>query len=269
VTAPPAIDAADVARSTGWRVIVHERVGSTNDEAAALRDAGAGPRVAVVATEQAAGRGRGGRRFASPRGGLYVSLLVEAPPDDDGAAARWTSALASLAVAEAIEIAAGVPTRVKWPNDVWVRGKKVAGLLLEGAGPRAPVVVGIGVNVRDVPLDLAPDVTAAVTSLERESGRAPDAGRLLAEILARTDMVMREAATGAGRSRAERRWRDRLLFVGERVSWTAAGRRETGRLVAATFDALEVETDAGPSRLHAAHVHDLRPVGAGSGSAAC
>ena len=70
------IDRAEVERRTGWKVVAYPVVASTNDEAAVLRDAGIGPRLVVIADRQLAGRGRGGRRFESPVGGLYASLLV-------------------------------------------------------------------------------------------------------------------------------------------------------------------------------------------------
>ena len=124
------LDAAEVERRTGWKVVAHPVVASTNDEAAVLRDAGVLARVVVVADRQLAGRGRGGRRFASPVGGLYASLLVSVRVADLPAP---TTAAVATALAEAVEAIVPVAVGVKWPNDLWIERRKVAGILTEAS----------------------------------------------------------------------------------------------------------------------------------------
>lgn len=120
----------------------YDRVTSTNDIARDLADQGAAEGTAVLALEQTAGRGRLGRRWVSPRGGLYLSIVLrpEMPVD------QW--ALLGIAVAvgaaEAAEAIAGPPITLKWPNDLLWENKKVGGVLIEAQ--TAFAVVGIGIN---------------------------------------------------------------------------------------------------------------------------
>jgi len=136
---------------------------STNDRLKQRARAGAVEWTVVLADAQSAGRGRQGRRWSSPPGNLYMSVLLRpAPPD-----ARWSviPLVAGLAVGEALA-AEGLDVRLKWPNDVMAEGRKVGGILAEatsGADGLESVVLGIGVNVAVRPPDLPPDVAAAVT----------------------------------------------------------------------------------------------------------
>ena len=131
---------------SGWRLDVLPEIDSTNTEV--LRRAGQGEAegLAVRADVQTAGRGRRGRHWESPKGNLYLSVLVDAPPPTAGQVGFVTG----LALFDALEIEADqdlTPLRFKWPNDLVFNGSKVAGLLLEAVPGRDQVVVGIGVNV--------------------------------------------------------------------------------------------------------------------------
>lgn len=253
------IDVGAVEAASGWRVHHLPLAASTMDVAGRLRDEGAGARTVVVADAQSAGRGREGRRFASPPGGLYASLLVAVGPLDLPGPVVAASA---LAVAEAVEEAAGVTAALKWPNDVWVRGSKVGGILLESAaGARPLVTVGVGVNVRAVPADLPEEVRYGLTALEVEAGRPVPLERLLVALLARTDRRLADLRSAASRTRLAADWRARLALKGERVTWTEGGTRRTGRFLDATLDeGLELVDDArGLRRIRPEHVQDLRP----------
>lgn len=135
----------------GWTLVALQSVGSTNDEAARLAEAGAREGTVVWAREQTGGRGRRGRSWASPVGNLYSSTILR--PDCPAARAAELGFVAALAVADMVPASRQV--RVKWPNDVMVDGGKVAGILPEssiGADGRAEhVVLGIGVNVSFAP----------------------------------------------------------------------------------------------------------------------
>jgi BirA family biotin operon repressor/biotin-[acetyl-CoA-carboxylase] ligase len=135
----------------GWTLVALDSVGSTNDEAARLADAGAAEGTVVWAREQTGGRGRRGRRWASPVGNLYSSTILR--PDCPAPRAAELGFVAALAVADIVP--AGRAVRVKWPNDVLVDGGKVAGILLESAiaqtGRVEHVVAGIGINVGFAP----------------------------------------------------------------------------------------------------------------------
>ena len=135
----------------GWRLVALQSVGSTNDEAARLADNGASEGTVVWAREQVGGRGRRGRRWASPAGNLYCSAVLR--PDCPAPRAAELGFVAALAVADIVPPERTV--RVKWPNDVLVDGGKVAGILPESAigedGKAQHVVMGIGVNVGFAP----------------------------------------------------------------------------------------------------------------------
>ena len=135
----------------GWTLVALDSVGSTNDEAARLADAGAPEGTVVWSRQQTGGRGRRGRQWASPPGNLYSSTILR--PDCAAPRAAELGFVAALAVADIVP--PGRPLCVKWPNDVLVDGGKVAGILLESAigqtGQVQHVVAGIGVNVGFAP----------------------------------------------------------------------------------------------------------------------
>jgi BirA family biotin operon repressor/biotin-[acetyl-CoA-carboxylase] ligase len=135
----------------GWTLVALDSVGSTNDEAARLADAGAPEGTVVWSREQTGGRGRRGRQWASPVGNLYSSTILR--PDGAAGRAAELGFVAALAVADIVPPERAL--RVKWPNDVLVDGGKVAGILLESAigqtGRVQHVVAGIGVNVGFAP----------------------------------------------------------------------------------------------------------------------
>jgi BirA family biotin operon repressor/biotin-[acetyl-CoA-carboxylase] ligase len=135
----------------GWTLVAFDSVGSTNDEAAQLADAGAAEGTVVWAREQTGGRGRRGRHWASPVGNLYSSIVLR--PVCTALRATELGFVAALAVADIVP--ADREVRVKWPNDVMVGGGKIAGILLESSigqgGQVEHVVAGIGVNVGFAP----------------------------------------------------------------------------------------------------------------------
>jgi BirA family biotin operon repressor/biotin-[acetyl-CoA-carboxylase] ligase len=132
-------------------LVALQSVGSTNDEAARLAEAGAREGTVVWAREQTGGRGRRGRTWASPVGNLYSSTILR--PDCPAARAAELGFVAALAVSDMVPASRQV--RVKWPNDVMVDGGKVAGILPESSigadGKAEHVVLGIGVNVSFAP----------------------------------------------------------------------------------------------------------------------
>lgn len=159
----------------GFNLIELGSVGSTNDEAKSLAANGAPDGTVVRAASQTAGRGRNGRTWVSKKGNLYFSLLVR--PACTAQIAVQLSFVTSIALAQTLSGNLPVTTAVtcKWPNDVLVDGKKIAGMLLEsaplGKGPLDWLVIGIGVNIASYPRDVmypatsvhaagAPDIAA-------------------------------------------------------------------------------------------------------------
>lgn len=174
---------------------------STNDVAARLAESGAEDGTAVVAETQTAGRGRHGRIWFSPPGaGLYVSTIVRpanAMTSNANPASLLTIA-SGVAIAEAVHAVTGLPAHIKWPNDVMIGGRKLAGILAEAAlqaGALHFVVVGVGVNLQTTAYP--PELASRVTSIEAETSRPPDRAVMLAEVIAA--MSERYADLRAGR----------------------------------------------------------------------
>jgi BirA family biotin operon repressor/biotin-[acetyl-CoA-carboxylase] ligase len=140
------------AANAGHRLIVHDRLDSTNSEGLRLARTGEAGPLWIVAREQTSGRGRRGREWVSGVGNLTTSLIFRAALTP--AAAATLGFVASLAVSEACRaVAPGVELSLKWPNDVLASGGKIAGLLLESEvqGDALAIVVGFGVNLASAP----------------------------------------------------------------------------------------------------------------------
>ncbi len=204
---------------------------STMDAAASLAEAGGGHGLVVIAAHQTAGRGRRGHTWSSPvDAGLYFSTVVRPPltPYAEGAPSLLglLTLAAGLAVAEGVGHATGLEASLKWPNDLFY-GYKLAGVLAEGhriGSADQHVVVGVGINIRDVPYVSERE---RATSIERELGRAPDAGLVLAEVLAAWAGRYQDLLDGRF-GRIVDRWRIRATgLAGRPVAWVdGAGEHE-------------------------------------------
>ena len=137
----------------------------------------------VVADEQTAGRGRQGRRWSAPAGKAILSSILLRPPSDRRQ--PELSLVAGVAVADAVEEALGLSAQIKWPNDVLVNRKKVAGILAEARD--GAVVLGIGVNVNQRREELPPDAKTPAASLFTTDGVERSREPILARILARLE----------------------------------------------------------------------------------
>jgi BirA family biotin operon repressor/biotin-[acetyl-CoA-carboxylase] ligase len=176
-------------RCLGRRIELHQQVTSTNQEAVALAHAAAEHGTFVVADAQTAGRGRMARTWFSPPGlHIYGSLLIRMPID----AARmpawlsWLPLMAALAAAEAIEAVRPSSIGVKWPNDLLIGERKVAGILCESAtasGIGSFQIIGIGINVNGTRKDFPDDLRETATTLQEETGEVIDRNRLIAQWL--------------------------------------------------------------------------------------
>ena len=183
----------------GHTIHLLQTVDSTNDEAQALAVRGAQEGAVVIADSQRHGRGRMGRVWASPPGvGVYLSVVLRPaiPPHD----APSLALLAAVAVAEAIEEVAGLAARIKWPNDLIVRGRKVGGVLGEVAADASHlhyVIVGMGINVNQTEESFDGELRHTATSLRIETGRSLDRTALIRSLCEALD-----------------RWYDRFLSEG-------------------------------------------------------
>ena len=227
---------------------VHYRLtDSTNARARELAIGGAPGGTLVTAAEQTAGRGRQGRSWVAPPGkALLMSLLIR---DLDRRHALLPLA-AAVSVAEACEAVATVECEIKWPNDVWIAGRKVAGILLEGRPQEGWAILGIGLNVETAEEEFPPDLAETATSLRVSGGEPIAVEEALDALLRALELRLsdRPAATLAA-------WRERDALEGRHVRWnagegTAAGIDDDGALV--------VETTSGSVALDAGEVHLLR-----------
>ena len=181
------------------RVELHESLGSTQERARELAREGAPHGTLVVSKAQTGGRGRLGRRWGSPAGGLWMSLVLR-PGISTEVAARTTQA-AAVGVAKTL-MELGVEARIKWPNDLLVGGRKICGILAESSVESVPVaakkvepgegrrvdfaVLGVGLNANLDPQDLGvPD--REVATLRSELGRDVDLLELLGSLLFHLD----------------------------------------------------------------------------------
>ncbi len=179
------------------KVELHEEIGSTQERARELAREGAPHGTLVISKVQTGGRGRLGRRWRSPAGGLWLSLVLR-PGISTRVAARTTQT-AAVGVAKALR-EFGVEVRIKWPNDLLVDGRKICGILAESSVESVPVaakkvkpgepvdfvVLGVGLNVNLDREDLGlPE--PEVSTLRSELGRDVDLRALLASLLSHLD----------------------------------------------------------------------------------
>lgn len=218
------LDAAALAGLIGAPLVhILESVGSTMDEAHALAAAGAVAGTVVLAQEQTAGRGRNGRRWSSPRHGIWLTLL-ERPADP--AALEVMSIRVGLAAARALDRFAAEPIRLKWPNDLYLDARKVAGTLVEARwrGERAEwVAVGLGVNMA------APADQLGAAALDSGTRRVDVLRALLPELRgaarAAGSLTPAEMEQYAGRDMARGR------FCSEPLQGRVAGIAPTGEIL--------------------------------------
>jgi BirA family biotin operon repressor/biotin-[acetyl-CoA-carboxylase] ligase len=220
-------------RLVGRSLVYRPVVGSTMDIARREADEGAVHGTAIFAEEQTAGRGRRGRSFYSPAGAnIYITFVLRTPLETH----RTLPVRVPVAVCRAIRtIARGAA--IKWPNDVWVDGLKVCGMLIDGElNPAGPVAFpGIGINVNFDP-SVLPELRGIATSLAAVLGRPIDREALLAALCNELEAVVdAPLATVIARYREMNLVLGRDVYVspvgGEPFLATAIDLDETGALV--------------------------------------
>jgi BirA family transcriptional regulator, biotin operon repressor / biotin---[acetyl-CoA-carboxylase] ligase len=231
----------------GHPVYLYRSLGSTNDEAKLLAASGAPEGLLVIAEEQTAGRGRSGRSWMTPPGQALACSVVLRPNLPLERATQLTM-LAGVAVCRAIEQATPLHAMLKWPNDVLIAGKKVAGLLLETALKDDQLdyaVLGLGLNVSFAPPPEAVDFPA--TSLEAES--ETEVGRLHLLRLFLEELERLYPQLESGNKTLYHAWRTRLTMLGEPVTVRTATGDETGRLEGVTPEGALILQQAGGKTL--------------------
>jgi BirA family biotin operon repressor/biotin-[acetyl-CoA-carboxylase] ligase len=229
-------------------LITLEKVDSTNAEARRRAEAGAAEGTLIRAVRQTAGRGRRGRRWASPPGNLYLSLILR--PELPLCEAALMTFLAALALGDAL--AESVPPMtdisLKWPNDVLVNLRKVAGILLESSlradGRLDWLVIGVGVNVAHFP----EDADYPATSLHFEGAEAVTVDQVMAAF-ARHFLRWSDDWRHRGFAPAREAWLARATGVGGEVRVRLGSESFTGRFLDLDpSGALLVELEGGARR---------------------
>lgn len=254
------------ATAAGWAerwevpaVHLFARVGSTNDAARRLADAGARAWTVVLADEQTAGRGRGGKGWASAPGlGIWLSVVLR---PDALPAPGLLPVLVGLAAAEAVApFARPATAQVKWPNDLYLAGRKAGGILCEGAweeGRPGAVVVGIGLNVGHSPGDFPEEVRSVATSLRIAAGWAPPRGDVVSALLSALRPVVSRPPERLGGALLER-LRARDFLAGRQVRISAA-EELVGLAMGVTPEGALLLRDEG-GRLRVVKAGTVRPV---------
>lgn len=231
-----------------YRIEYHDRIKSTNDRARELATAGQRD-VVVVADEQTGGRGRLNREWASPSGGIWASTVLQ--PALPTAHVAVVTLAAGVATAKACH-SVGVDATLKWPNDVLVDGKKLAGILteMEGEADRVSwLLVGIGLNA-----NIAGEKLPAEATSLRELGGDVDRRAVLQELLERLAELV---ATPKDVIPA---WKNAAGTLGQTVRVETPQETVEGEAVDIQFPgALVIETEKGREVVHAGDCEHLRP----------
>lgn len=209
-----------------WDPLLLAETASTNDVARKQARKGAKAGFLVAASRQTKGRGRLGRSWESPAGrGLYVSIVLR--PALPMAKAGQLTILSSVAAVDAVEAISGRRPQIKWPNDLVMGGKKLAGLLIETEldGPKLDfAVIGIGLNVRHEAKDFSPEVRRLATSLYLETGQLYRRADLLVALLHAFEKRLHKPF-----AEAREAWAASSLTLGQRVTLTTARGRKQGQ----------------------------------------
>jgi BirA family biotin operon repressor/biotin-[acetyl-CoA-carboxylase] ligase len=240
-----------------WEPLLLSETGSTNDVAREQARRGAKAGFVVAAARQTRGRGRLGRSWESPEArGLYVSILLR--PELAAADAGRLTVLASVAAVDAVETVSGRRPGIKWPNDLVMGGRKLAGLLIETEQGRdrglAYAVIGLGVNVRQRVDDFSEELRHLATSLYLETGQLYRRADVLVALLHALEERLRKPF-----AEVREAWAASSLTLGQQVSLTTArGLRQGQALGLDESGALLLRNDAG--EVEAVTAGDMRAV---------
>jgi BirA family biotin operon repressor/biotin-[acetyl-CoA-carboxylase] ligase len=230
----------------GKKLIYFQSIGSTNDKAKELA-AKAEEGTVIVAEEQTSGKGRLGRSWSSPgRKGIYASIILK--PDMEPFNAAKLTLLGAASVALALEDC-GIESQIKWPNDIIIGGKKVAGILTEMScelGIVNYIILGIGINVNQSVEELPPELVDKATSLRIAEGKAIKRKYLLAQVLNRLDELYVQLKETGDIEQALDICRERSAVIGKDIIVVQGRKQRPGHAVSINHDGeLMVRFDEG------------------------
>jgi BirA family transcriptional regulator, biotin operon repressor / biotin---[acetyl-CoA-carboxylase] ligase len=219
----------------GKRVLVFERLHSTNAFALGFADDPTNDGLAILADEQTAGRGQHGRTWSCPAGaGVLLSVLLFPPPHLRRPAIL--TAWAAVSVCEVIWQLTGLQAQIKWPNDVFVLGRKVCGILIEQAGG---TVAGIGLNVNQPAEHFASAGLLQASSLAVFAGRQWSTRDIAKMLILELDTAFQRLLEGDVFT-LQASWKDKLALIGKQVDLETATGTQSGQLVDMSFDSLDL-----------------------------
>ncbi len=224
----------------GQTVRVYDRVDSTNTQAALLAGDPQNAGLVILAHEQTAGRGQHGRSWQGEPGlGILLSVLLFPPAElrRPVLLAAW----AAHSVAETIRRCTGLQARIKWPNDVLIRGRKVCGILIEQA---RGTVAGVGLNVNQTAASFEQAGLPGAGSLSLFAGGSLDRDQVARQLLLQLDEEYGRLARG-DLATLESCWKWRLGLLGKRVLVECHDASHRGRLRDMTFDEIQLELGRG------------------------
>ncbi|HUO04687.1 MAG TPA: biotin--[acetyl-CoA-carboxylase] ligase [Candidatus Binataceae bacterium] len=241
----------------GWRIHYFDEIDSTQEAARELAAQGASQGVAVIAERQSAGRGRKGRSWHSPPGiNLYTTIILR--PAMPAADVPQLSLVAGVAAAEALETEAPGLVALKWPNDVWLRGRKAGGIIAEAvtnsSGGLACVLLGIGLNLNLAAADIPVELQDRATSLRIATGRRCDRIEIAKSLFSRLNTRYMEILAG-GFAAVRPAWERYSALTGRRVTLVDGEHGRTGIVRGIDADgALMLETGGGIERIVAGEI---------------
>jgi BirA family biotin operon repressor/biotin-[acetyl-CoA-carboxylase] ligase len=215
-------------RVIGREIQLFTTLASTNTVAMELASGGAIEGTVVVAETQTGGKGRLGRKWISPKGNLYLSIILR--PSIPTYKAPLITLMGAVAVASAIVKACGLAAGIKWPNDIFISGKKVGGLLTEMSAEQdriRHIVLGIGVDVNMMLDELPPDIRGLTTTLSEETGTTINRTAFLRQLLKDLDHWYQQFLAQDAGVLAE--WKRLNVTVGKRVTVSGAGETLEGQ----------------------------------------
>ena len=205
---------------------VLEETESTNKVLAQMARQGAKSGQTVIAAKQTAGKGRSGKSFLSPEGGLYLSYLI--CPQSENFDTTFVTAYAAVAVCLAVKKVCGINPQIKWVNDLVLGAKKICGILAESAsdakGNIDRVIIGIGLNVKHC--EFVSPVNGIAGCLNDFLDKAADFYALAAEIILQLDLI---AGESGNKSKYLRYYRNNCITVGKKVKVCAGNEEYTGK----------------------------------------
>ncbi len=231
----------------GRSIVFARRINSTSQMAKELATYGAAEGTVVIAETQTAGHGRHGKKWFSPTGGLWLSVILR--PKLEASDAVKLVFLAGLAVTQTLSELYGISAETKWPNDVLVNGRKICGILSEMStrnGEVKYVIIGVGVNANvNVSQALPNELKKNTTSLQNELGKRVKLEELFKTVIGKMEKLY-DIFLEHGSEEILREWKKHAFFVGRKVQITGENEELEGLALDVDLDgALIIQLSSG------------------------